>query len=107
MATIAVILVNVDDLDGHVGNVSDSEFDILTKEYIREEVSRGNYQDTRIRYAVSDKTTSVIIDAIVEDDIDETSFKKDTSYSVLLPDGNGQFYVDDLDGESIIEHTGI
>lgn len=57
MTTIAVVLVNVDDLDEYIGNVSDDEFDKKTEEYIQEEVGRGNFFDTRIRYLDSNETT--------------------------------------------------
>lgn len=106
MSTIAVILVNVDDLDEYIGNVSDEKFDELTENYIREEVGRGNFMDTRIRYGVSDKTTSIVIEARVEDDINDSMFKQTIHESCMLPNEKGNFYVDDINSEESIEHTG-
>ena len=65
MSTIAVILVNVSDMDEYIGNISDEEFDRITEEYIREEVSRGNFLDTRIRY-MADKETTVCVSTTTE-----------------------------------------
>lgn len=61
MSTIAVILVNVDDLDEYMGNMSDEEFDKKSEEYIRDEVERGNFFDTRIRYVSDENDTEVCV----------------------------------------------
>lgn len=61
MSTIAVILVNVDELDEYIGTMSDEEFDKKTEEYIRDEVERGNFQDSKIRYATTEGKTQVCV----------------------------------------------
>ena len=66
MSTIAVILVNVDDLDEYIGNVSDAEFDKITEDYIREEVKRGNFMDTRIRYTHDPAKTDICVSTTKE-----------------------------------------
>ena len=78
MSTIAVILVNVDDLDEYVGKISDEEFDKKTEEYIREEVERGNFFDTHIRYEELKGMSSTLVSVQTEMDIDDIHFKQVT-----------------------------
>lgn len=84
MSTIAVILVNVDDLDEYMGNMTDEEFDKLTEDYIRDEVGRGNFQDTHIRYEHLEELTSTLVSVQTEADIDEVHFKQVTYESVII-----------------------
>lgn len=86
MSTIAVILVNVDDLDEYVGKISDEEFDKKTEEYIREEVERGNFFDTRIRYEELKGMSSTLVSVQTEMDIDDTHFKQVTYESCIIDD---------------------
>lgn len=75
------------------------------RRYIQEEINDGNFLWTRIAFDTTDKTTSVLIEARVEDDIDDSSFKKTIHESCLLKDKNGGLYVDDINVEETIEHT--
>jgi len=102
MSTIAVILVNVDDLDEYMGNMSDEEFDKKTEEYIREEVGRGNFFDTRIRYAEQGGMTSTLVSVQTEEDVDETHFRQVTYESVII-----EGRVDDLDSDERILSTEV
>lgn len=75
--------------------------------YIQNEISNGNFLWSRTAFDVTDKTTSVLIETRVEDDIDDKSFKKTIHESCLLTDSNGHLYVDDINVEETIEHTGL
>lgn len=77
------------------------------RQYIQDEISNGNFLCTRTVFNVTDKTTSVLIETRVEDDIDDSSFKRIVHESCLLTDKNGCLYVDDINVEESIEHTGL